>query len=166
SGRLICPAWRMAQAGIPIGLATDGPLSGNGMDMEGILNLYPKMQKTREGNREILTAKEAVRAGTLGGAEALGMSKDIGSLEVGKAADFIIIDADDFNIQPVYDWYATIVYALRPNNVESVFVGGNQIVADRKMTGFDQDEAMLKLRKIAGECKALIADIAAKSSGG
>ena len=164
SGRVICPAWRMTQAGIPLGLATDGPLSGNGMDMEGILNLYPKMQKTREGRGEILTAKEAVRAGTLGGAEALGMSEDIGSLEVGKAADFIIVDAGDFNIQPVYDWYATIVYALRPNNVESVFVGGRQIVEGRRMTGFDQEEVMLKQGQTADACRAFIADMMAEFS--
>jgi len=162
SGRVICPAWRMTQAGIPIGLATDGPLSGNGMDMEGILNLYPKMQKTREGRSEILTAKEAVRTATLGGAEALGMSEDIGSLEVGKAADFIIVDAGDFNIQPVYDWYATIVYALRPNNVESVFVEGRQIVEGRRMTGFDQEEVMLKQGQIVDACKAFIADMTAE----
>ena len=163
SGRLICPAWRMTQAGIPLGIATDGPLSGNGMDMEGILNLYPKLQKTREGRSEILGAKEALRTATLGGAEALGMSDETGSLEIGKAADFIIVDSGDFNIQPVYDWYATVVYALRPNNVESVFVGGRQIVEGRSMTGFDQREAMAEMLRIKGECSSFIADLAKRS---
>ncbi len=101
SGRLICPASRLQSAGVPLGLATDGPLSGNGMDMQGVLNLFPKMQKVREGRRDIVTAREAVRAATLGGAEALGLDGDIGSLEIGKKADFILVDLDDFNIQPV-----------------------------------------------------------------
>ena len=114
----------------------------------------------------MLTAKEALRAATLGGAEALRMEKDIGSLEVGKKADFIIIDADDFNMQPVYDWYATLVYALRPHNVESVFVGGRQIVAERKMAGIDQSEVMAEMLRIKTECSSFIADIAMKSAAG
>jgi len=162
SGRLICPAWRLEKAGVPMGLATDGPLSGNGMDMEGVLGLFPKMQKVREGRREILSAREALRAATLGGAEALHLADRIGSLEVGKRADFIIVDLNDFNMQPVYDWYSTVVYAMRPHNVESVFVEGRQIVEARRMTGFDQDEVMREMMKIKGNCSSFITDIAAR----
>ncbi|HEY9055240.1 MAG TPA: amidohydrolase [Rectinemataceae bacterium] len=152
SGRLICPAWRLAEAGVPLGLGTDGPLSGNGMDMEGVLNLYPKMQKVREGRRDIVTAREAVRTATLGGAEALGLGDEIGSLEVGKKADFILVDLDDFNIQPVYDWYSTIVYALRPHNVRSVFVDGRPVVQEGRMSGFDQGEVFERMLRMRGDC--------------
>ncbi len=160
SGRLICPAWRLGKAGVPLGLATDGPLSGNGMDMEGVLGLFPKMQKVREGRREILSAREALRAATLGGAEALHLADRIGSLEAGKRADFIIVDLNDFNMQPVYDWYSTVVYAMRPHNVESVFVEGRQIVEDRRMTGFDQDEVMREMMLIKEKCSGYIGAIA------
>ena len=156
SGRPISPAWRLREAGVPLGLATDGPLSGNGMDMQGVLNLFPKMQKVREGRRELLPAREALRAATLGGAEALGMEAAIGSIEAGKDADFILVDLDAFNLQPVYDWYSTAVYALRPQNVESVFVKGRQIVADRRMTGFEQDEAMAKMKELRQSCAAYL----------
>lgn len=162
SGRIICPAWRMAQKNIPLGLATDGPLSGNGMDMQGVLNLFPKMQKMREGRRDILTAKEALRAATLGGAEALGMADRIGSLEPGKRADFIIADSGDFNMQPVYDWYATIVYAMRSHNVESVFVDGRQIVAKGKMASFDQDKVMSEMLAIKKRCAISVETLAAQ----
>ena len=166
SGRLICPAWRMTKAGIPLGLATDGPLSGNGMDMQGVLGLFPKMQKVREGRRDILTAREALRAATLGGAEALRLGDATGSLEAGKSADFIIVDADDFNMQPVYDWYATAVYAMRPHNVESVFVGGRMIVDGGLMTGYDQDEVKGRMKEIRGSCSAFISGIAERLSAG
>ncbi|MCX7025984.1 MAG: amidohydrolase [Spirochaetes bacterium] len=166
SGRPICPAWRLARAGIPLGLATDGPLSGNGMDMQGVLNIFPKLQKVREGRREILTAREALRAATLGGAEALGMGAEIGSLEAGKKADFILVNLDDFNMQPVYDWYSTAVYAMRPHNVESAFVEGRQILSERRMTGFDQDEVMAEMMRIKGNCSAFIADIVTKLADG
>jgi cytosine/adenosine deaminase-related metal-dependent hydrolase len=157
SGRPISPAWRLREAGVPLGLATDGPLSGNGMDMQGVLNLFPKMQKVREGRRELLPAREALRAATLGGAEALRMEASTGSIEVGKDADFMLVDLDAFNLQPVYDWYSTAVYALRPQNVESVFVKGRQIVAGRRMTGFDQDEVMRKMLEIRGGCSSYLA---------
>ena len=159
SGRLICPAWRFAGAGVPLGLGTDGPLSGNGMDMEGVLNVYPKMQKVRERNRGIVAARDAVRAATLGGAEALGLGAETGSLEPGKKADFILVDLDDFNIQPVYDWHSTIVYAMRPHNVLSVYVDGRPVVKDRRMTGFDQDEAAAQMLRISGNCADYIARI-------
>lgn len=159
SGRLICPAWRFAGAGVPLGLGTDGPLSGNGMDMEGVLTIYPKMQKVRERQRGIVPAREAVRAATLGGAEALGLGAETGSLEPGKKADFILVDLDDFNIQPVYDWHSTIVYAMRPHNVLSVYVDGRPVVQDRRMTGFDQDEAAAQMRRISENCAGYIARI-------
>jgi 5-methylthioadenosine/S-adenosylhomocysteine deaminase len=161
SGRPICPAWRMSQAGIRLGLATDGPVSGNGMDMQGVLTLYPKLQKTRESRRDIVTAREAFHAATAGGAEALGMADRIGSLEPGKAADIVLAETRDFNMQPVYDWYATLVYAMRPHNVRHVLVDGRWIVRDRRMTGFDQEEIMDRMCALAASCRPVIEEIGA-----
>ena len=166
SGRPICPAWRLSQAGVRLGLASDGPISGNGMDMQGVLALFPKLQKTRESRREIVSAREALRAATAGGAEALGMADRIGSLEPGKAADLVLAETRDFNVQPVYDWYATLVYALRPHNVRHVLVDGHWIVRDRRMTGFDQEEAMDRMYSIADSCRATIGEISAAGSAG
>jgi len=120
------------------------------------------MQKVKEGRREILSAREALRAATMGGAEALRLADRIGSLEAGKRADFIIVDLNDFNMQPIYDWYSTVVYAMRPHNVESVFVEGRQIVEARRMTGFDQDEVMREMMNIKGRCSAYIGAISEK----
>jgi cytosine/adenosine deaminase-related metal-dependent hydrolase len=159
SGRAICPAWRMMNAGIRVGLATDGPLSGNGMDIQGVLSLFPKLQNTREENREILTAREALRTATLGGAEVLLLEAKIGSLETGKKADFILIDSDDFNIQPIYDIYATLVYALKPHNVRHVYVNGHPLAEDRKIVSFDADKARVEMKKIRDTCKGYIGKI-------
>jgi len=159
SGRPICPAWRMMKAGIKLGIATDGPLSGNGMDIPGVLSLFPKLQKTREGKREILTAKEALRTATLGGAEVLGLEEQIGSLEPGKRADFILIDGDDFNMQPIYDIYATLVYALKPHNIQDVYVNGRPLVEDRKIQSFDAEETKIQMKNIRDTCGAFIAAI-------
>jgi cytosine/adenosine deaminase-related metal-dependent hydrolase len=158
-GRPVCPASALMEAGVRLGLATDGPLSGNGMDMQGIVGLFPKMQKVRSGDREVMPARLAVRAATLGGAEALGLGAITGSIEKGKKADMILVDADDFNMQPVYDWYATVAYAMRPHNVDTVFVGGG-IIWDRSgMRGFDARETLADMKRLAGTCRNAILEI-------
>ncbi len=159
SGRPICPASDLTAAGVPLGLGTDGPLSGNGMDVQGVLGLFPKLQKVRTGNRGLVPAREALRAATLGGAEALGLGGVAGSLEPGKKADMILVDAESFSLQPVYDWYAAVVYAMKPCDVDSTYVGG-RLVWDRKgMRGFDQAEAMADIRRIADRCRGVIAQL-------
>ncbi|MEI6877294.1 MAG: amidohydrolase family protein, partial [Spirochaetota bacterium] len=115
---------------------------------------YPKLQKVLTGRRGEIPAREALRAATLGGAEALGLGAITGSIETGKRADLVIIDTDDFNIQPIYDWYATAVYALRPHNVRSVIVDGNLVVDEGRMRGFDEGESKERMRSIALRCRA------------
>ncbi len=159
SGRPICPAWRLTQAGVPLGLATDGPLSGNGMDLQGILNIYPKMQKVREGRRELLPASEALRSATMGGAKAIGLGSEVGSLETGKRADFILVNTEDFNMQPIYDWNAAVVFGMRPHNVESVFVGGKQVVADGRLVLVEQEKIMAEMKKLREKCSSFIASL-------
>lgn len=153
SGRPIAPVHRYLDAGLRVGLATDGPLSGNGMDLWGIVNWFPKLQKVLTGRRDAFTAREALRQATLGGAETLGLAHRTGSLEVGKQADFLVADATDFNVQPVYDWYATAVYGLRPHNVRHVAVDGRLIVESGAMTGFDEAAVKADMGRIAASCR-------------
>jgi 5-methylthioadenosine/S-adenosylhomocysteine deaminase len=156
SGRPIAPAYKFQEAGLRLGLATDGPVSGNGMDMMGVLSLYPKLQKVLSGRREMISSREALRAATLGGAEALGLGDKTGSLEVGKRADLVLVDTDDFSVQPVYDWYATAVYALKPHNVKSVIVDGRFVVEGGRMAGIDEAETKAEMRDIAERCRGEI----------
>ncbi|MFH2114010.1 MAG: amidohydrolase [Spirochaetota bacterium] len=159
SGRPICPAAAIMKAGVRLGLATDGPLSGNGMDMQGITGLFPKLQKVLAGERSAVPARDAVRAATLGGAQALGLGTVTGSLEPGKKADLIVVDTSTFNMQPVYDWYATVAYAMRPHNVDTVMVGG-RVIRDRNgMRGFDEGETMDRMRAVATTCRATISGL-------
>jgi cytosine/adenosine deaminase-related metal-dependent hydrolase len=153
SGRPIAPAYKYRAAGLRLGLATDGPVSGNGMDMMGVIGLYPKLQKVLSGRRDEISAREALRAATLGGAEALGMSDSIGSIEAGKRADLVIVDLDDFNVQPIYDWYATAVYALRPHNVRTVVVDGSIVVDEGRMTGIDEADCLERMKATAARCR-------------
>jgi cytosine/adenosine deaminase-related metal-dependent hydrolase len=159
AGRPIAPAQRMAAAGVRLGLATDGPLSGNGMDMQSVVSWYPKMQKVRELKRDLTTAKEAAYAATIGGARALGMGDLIGSIEPGKRADLALFDVDSFGIQPIHDAYSTIVYALKASDARSVLADGAFVVDERRMVGIDEGAAMAKLKETAERVKAAAADL-------
>lgn len=156
SGRPICPAWRLAAAGVPVGLGTDGPLSGNTMDMQTVTSLYPKLQKTRERRRDIVSAREALWTATCGGARVLGLEDSIGSLEAGKQADIQIAAIDDFNCLPVHDWYSTAVYALQAHNVRHVLVAGRFVMKDRRLVFADEQSLKERLLVHARASKAII----------
>jgi cytosine/adenosine deaminase-related metal-dependent hydrolase len=158
AGRPIAPAMMIAQAGVRLGLGTDGPISGNGMDMQGVVGLYPKVQKMLAGRRDVLSAREALYAATTGGADALGMADRIGSIETGKRADLQIVDAQSWTMQPVYDWYSAAVYGMRPHDVRTVLVDGEVILDERKVTGFNEAEVKADMRAIAARCSGEIAN--------
>jgi len=138
SGRPICPAWQLDGSDAAVGLGTDGPLSGNTMDMQTVTSIYPKLQKVRERRRDIAPAREALYTATMGGARALGLADRIGSIETGKWADLQIIETDDFNLLPVHDWYATAVYAVQAHNVRDTMVAGSFVMRNRKLQFADE----------------------------
>jgi cytosine/adenosine deaminase-related metal-dependent hydrolase len=159
AGRPISPAARMVSAGVRLGLATDGPLSGNGMDMQSVVSWYPKLQKVRELRRDLVGAKDAAYAATIGGARALGMGNLIGSIEPGKRADLALYDVDSFGMQPIHDVYSTIVYSLKASDARSVLVDGRFVVDEGRMAGIDEGEAMAKLKATAARVRAAAADL-------
>jgi len=159
SGRPVAPAYKYSAAGIPLGLATDGPVSGNGMDMQSIVSLYPKLQKLLSGSRSAVSSREALRAATVGGAEVLGLAGITGSLEKGKRADIAVINTDDFSAAPVYDWYATAVYAMKPHNVASVLVDGRLLVDGGRLQCADETALRQDMRGIAARCRSEIAKL-------
>ena len=84
---------------------------------------------------------------TIEGARALHMEKEIGSLEPGKKADFVIIGLDMPNAVPMYDVYSQIVYALKASEIETVVVGGKLLLKDGRVLTVDEREAVAKARE-------------------
>ena len=162
SGRPISPAWRLGEAGAPVGLGTDGPLSGNTMDMQTVVSLYPKLQKVREGRRDLVSARDALIAATKGGARVLGLDGQIGSIEPGKAADLQIIDLDDFNTLPAHDWYSAAVYSLQAHNVRDTMVAGSFVMRNRKLRFADEAELKKRLLFHAHQSSGLIESLLAE----
>ena len=127
----IAPVTRMLELDLAVGLGPDGPAgSNNDFNMFEEMDLAAKLQKVTTGDPRSLPAAAAVEMATIRGARALGMEKEIGSLESGKRADLISIRLDRPNAVPLYNVYSQMVYALKGSDVEDVMVNGKLLVKD------------------------------------
>ena len=127
----------MREEGINIGLGSDGPMSGNTIDIITQMNLVGKIHKLFSNDRSVLPSVELVEMATMGGAKVLGLDKKIGSIEKGKKADLVLIETQSVNMQPIYDYYASIVYSANPANVDTVLVDGKIVVRNKKLVSGD-----------------------------
>jgi 5-methylthioadenosine/S-adenosylhomocysteine deaminase len=127
----VAPVTRMLALDLAVGLGPDGPAgSNNDFNMFEEMDLAAKLQKVSTGDPRNLPAVAAVEMATIRGARALGMEKEIGSLEPGKRADLISIRLDRPNAVPLYNVYSQMVYALKGSDVEDVMVNGKLLVRD------------------------------------
>lgn len=152
----VAPILKMREKGIVVGLGTDGPMSGNTLDILSQMPQVGKIHKLFNEDRTLLPSIELVEMGTIGGARVLGIDKEVGSIEVGKKADLTLIETKSVNMQPIYDYYAAIVYSSNPRNVELVVVDGKIVVKDKKLVSYN----FSKIRKELISLKSKIDKIA------
>jgi 5-methylthioadenosine/S-adenosylhomocysteine deaminase len=151
----VAPVVDERAAGMRVGLGTDGPAgSNNDLDMMEEMDLASKLQKTYRVDPRALGAKGALEMATIEGARALHMEKEIGSLEVGKKADFVVLNLNVPNAVPMYNVYSQIVYALKASEVETVVVGGKTLLKDGKLLTVDEAQAMAKAKEYAKKVEA------------
>ena len=135
----LAPAWEMQRAGLGVGLGTDGPLSGNQMDVISLMGYAKRVATIRHPESTTYTPPELVAMATIGGARALKMDARIGSLEPGKAADIILVDTHSLNMQPLYDVYAALVYQADPHDIYTTIVNGRVVARDGQVLTVDLD---------------------------
>ncbi len=133
----VCPILKMKENNIDIGLGTDGPMSSNTLDIISQMSQVGKVHKLFNNDRTLLPSDEIVEMATMGGARVLGLEKKVGSIEVGKKADLVLIETKSVNMQPIYDYYATIVYSSNPSNVHTVIVDGKIVVRNKELVSGD-----------------------------
>jgi 5-methylthioadenosine/S-adenosylhomocysteine deaminase len=144
----VAPVVDQRAAGMRVGLGTDGPAgSNNDLNMMEEMDLAAKLQKTYRVDPRALGAQGALEMATIEGARALHMEKEIGSLEPGKKADFVILSLDAPNAVPMYDVYSQIVYALKASDIETVVVGGKPLLRGGKLLTVDEHQAIVKARE-------------------
>jgi 5-methylthioadenosine/S-adenosylhomocysteine deaminase len=144
----VAPVTRMLALDLAVGLGPDGPAgSNNDFNMFEEMDLAAKLQKVTTGDPRSLPAEAAVEMATIRGARALGMEKEIGSLESGKRADVISIRLDRPNAVPMYNVYSQMVYALKGSDVEDVMVNGKLLVKDAQPLTLDAGQIEGKARE-------------------
>ena len=157
SAKGVAPGLKMHDDGLRIGLGTDGPMSGNTLDLIGQLGYVAKLHKLDRKDRNVMPALNVVEMATLGGARALHREKDLGSLEPGKLADLIILDHNSTALVPLYDVYSTLVYAASPRDVRTTVIHGRVVMEDRKILTLNPQEVREKMRSIARRINTAIA---------
>jgi 5-methylthioadenosine/S-adenosylhomocysteine deaminase len=137
-----CPAARLLDAGVNLALGTDGAASNNDLDMIGEMRSAALLGKLTAGAADALPAASVLRMATLGGAIALGLDEEIGTLESGKWADLCAIDLDRPETRPVYDPVAQIVYSAGREQVTDTWVAGKRLLRERALTTLDLDAVL------------------------
>ena len=125
----IAPVTDLVQTGVIVGLATDSAASNNNLDMFEESRTAALLQKRRTGDATQFTIEQALKTMTIEGAKALGMDDQIGSLEVGKQADFLIIQPKGkVHLYPEENMLSHLIYAAKGNDVKDVYIAGEQVV--------------------------------------
>ncbi len=156
----VAPVPAMLAGGVAVGLGTDGPAgSNNALDMMEEMDLAAKLQKISRMDPQALTARQAVEMATIGGARALHMENEIGTLEPGMKADLIVINLNAPNAVPMYDIYSQIVYALKASDVQDTIIGGRIVMRDGRVLSLDESQIIAHAREIAGRVKRSLATL-------
>lgn len=140
----------LVAAGVPVGIGTDSPPCCNRSDMIDEIYLAALIHKGHRADPLVLPAERVLEMATISGARAMRWDDEIGSLDIGKAADLVVIDPRDIGVLPVHDLVSTLVYAMHSRAVTDSMVAGRWIMRGHRVLGVDED--------------ALLDEIAARSA--
>jgi len=146
----IAPVPELLGRGVPVGLGTDGCASNNNLDLFQEMDTAAKLHKVHRLDPTIMPAEVVLHMATLGGAKVLGMDKEIGSLEVGKKADVIILDLRRPHLQPIYNLISHLVYSATGADVRDVIIDGQLIMQNQKLLTLNEEEILAKMGEIRG----------------
>ncbi|MBW2709469.1 MAG: amidohydrolase [Deltaproteobacteria bacterium] len=145
----IAPLEGITAMGIKTGLGTDGCASNNNLDLFGEMDTAAKLAKVSTGRSDVAKAYQMLKMATLGGAAALGLEKETGSLERGKKADIIVVNLKSPHLCPLFDPVSALVYSADGSDVKDVIVDGVVLMKEGVLCALDQDEIMAKVIEIS-----------------
>ncbi len=149
----IAPVPQLLKSGIVLGLGTDGCASNNNLDLFHEMDMAAKIHKTETHDPTTMDARTVVEMATIGSARAIGLDHQIGTLEVGKQADVIVIDHHNPHLTPMYHPASHIVYSATCSDVRDVVVAGRVLVRNRQILCLDVERIMSKVNEIAYQIK-------------
>jgi len=134
----VAPVPQMLRAGVAVGLGTDGAASNNDLDLWEEIDTAAKLHKVSSFDPRVVSAFEALHLATLGGARALHLEKEIGSIEEGKRADLVVVDLGGLHQTPLYNVYSHLAYATKGSDVRTVVIEGRVVMRDRRLLTLDE----------------------------
>jgi 5-methylthioadenosine/S-adenosylhomocysteine deaminase len=143
----VSPVFKLLSRGVTVGLGTDGCASNNNLDLLTEMDMAAKLNKVEAMDPTVLNAFTVLRMATSMGAKALGLQHEVGSLEVGKKADIIVLDTNKPHLTPMYNPYSHVVYAARGSDVTHSIINGRLVMEQRKLLTLDLDEVMKRARE-------------------
>jgi len=149
----IAPVPRMLDAGIPVGLGTDGCASNNDLDLFQEMDFAAKLHKVNGLDPTVMDAETILGMATIGGARAIGLEGEVGSLEVGKQADIIVVGTDRPHLVPLYDEVSHAVYAVKGSDVRDVVVAGEVLVRNGELQTLDLPAVMEEAAAIGSQIR-------------
>lgn len=157
----IAPVQPMLDDGITVGIGTDGPASNNDLDMFEEMRLAALLAKVQRMDPTDVTAKQALLSATRMGAKAIYMDDITGSLEVGKRADVIVVNANEVHNSPKFKLnpdavYSQIVYSTKSTDVVHTMVNGEWLMRDRELLTVNADELLVQAQEFAGRVDAFL----------
>lgn len=143
----IAPVDPMLKAGVNVSIGCDGGPSNNTYDMVRDMRLVSYLANLREKDPTVVPAETVLEMATLNGARAMGLEEQIGSIEAGKRADFIIINMDAPHLTPAWDPVSTIVYAAQGTDVDTVVIDGRIVMQHRQVLTLDEQAILADIRQ-------------------
>jgi 5-methylthioadenosine/S-adenosylhomocysteine deaminase len=156
-GSGIAPVPKLLAAGVTVGLGTDGAASNNDLDMFGAMRQAAFLHKVANRDPLAIPAEVALEMATIDGARALGLDKKIGSLEVGKRADLIVVSMTGARQTPMYNPVSHLVYVCRGGDVTTTVVNGRVLMRDRRMRTLDERVVLADARALARKVREAVA---------
>jgi 5-methylthioadenosine/S-adenosylhomocysteine deaminase len=152
----VAPVPKYLEAGVMVGLGTDGAASNNNLDMFEAMRQTALLHKSSTGDPRAVPAASVLEMATIGGARVLGLEKSIGSLETGKRADIIIVNATEPQHTPMYDPVSHLVYVATGSDVETTIVHGRVLMEGRKVRSLDEPHVVAAARRLAHDVRRAV----------
>ena len=150
----VAPLPEMFDAGIAVGLGTDGAASNNSLDMFETMKVCALLHKAHRWDATVLDAQKTLDLATIEGARALGIQDEVGSIEVGKKADIIMLDTRSPNLNPIHGKETVVsdlVYSASPANVDTTIVDGQLLMTNRRLVTVNLQQTLQNAAEIANQ---------------
>lgn len=148
-GSGIAPVSELLSKNVPVSLGTDGAASNNSLDMFEEMKFAALLNKVWKKDPTVVPARKALEMVTINGAKALGLENKIGSLEVGKKADIILVDLERPHLTPLFNLESQLVYSCNGNDVETVIVDGELLMEENEILTLEEEKILQKSQKTA-----------------